>query len=251
VLYQLSYGHRTESPRTYRLAPGFQGPRSDTLAGMGHRRLWNPRHALTRVGLSVLAGAVAYALGAPRLAMPSALLLAWDAAGLALLGLSWSLFATADAKLTRQRAADEDPGRRVVYVIVVLTSLVSILAATALVGTVHDLEPGPKHVLAGLCLTAVVLAWALTHTAFTFRYAHLYYREDAEGVGGVDFPGNHPPAYFDFAYFAFTVGMCFQVSDTCVSSAQIRRSVLLHAIISFAYNSILLAFVLNLVFGAA
>jgi uncharacterized membrane protein len=203
------------------------------------------------VGLSVLAGGVAYAFAAGRLPGPAALLLAWDAAGGVLLGLSWQLFATADAPLTRQRAADEDPGRRVVYVVVVLMSLVSILAATALVGTLHDLAPGSKHLIAGLCLGAVVLAWALTHTAFTFRYAHLYYREDAEGVGGVEFPGQQPPAYFDFAYFAFTVGMCFQVSDACVSSPQIRRSVLLHAVISFAYNSILLAFVLNLVFGAA
>jgi uncharacterized membrane protein len=222
---------------------------------MVHRPLrpLDPRRALTRVGIALLAGGLAYGLAAWRLAdpLPAAPLLGWDVAGLVLLGLSWGLVATADAKLTRQRAADEDPGRRVVYAIVVFTSLVSILAATALVGTLRGLDAGSKHLLAGLCLAAVVLAWALTHTAFTFRYAHLYYREDAEGVGGVDFPGKHPPAYFDFAYFAFTVGMCFQVSDACVSSPQIRRSVLLHAVISFAYNSILLAFVLNLVFGAA
>jgi uncharacterized membrane protein len=67
----------------------------------------------------------------------------------------------------------------------------------------------------------------------------------------VDFPGKHPPTYFDFAYFAFTIGKCFQVSDVCVSSAQIRRAVLLHAVMSFAYNSIILAFVLNLVFSLA
>ncbi len=218
-----------------------------------HRHHLNPRHALTRVAVSLGSGAAAYAVASRFLPSPApaAPLLGWDAAGLVLLGMSWALFATADADLTRRRAADEDPGRRLVYAIVVLTSVVSILAATAMVATIHDLEPTSKHLMAGLCLVAVIDAWALTHTAFTFRYAHLYYREDAEGVGGVDFPGGHPPAYFDFAYFAFTVGMCFQVSDACISSPQIRRSVLLHAVISFAYNSILLAFVLNLVFGAA
>ena len=119
-------------------------------------------------------------------------------------------------------------------------------------GTPHALAPGARSArAAALCLVTVALAWTMTHTAFTFRYAHLYYREDAEGVGGLDFPGELPPTYFDFAYFAFTVGMCFQVSDVCVTSHQIRRSVLLHAIISFAYNSIILAFVLNLVFGVA
>ena len=66
-----------------------------------------------------------------------------------------------------------------------------------------------------------------------------------------ELPGKEPPSYFDFAYFAFTIGMCFQVSDVCVTSRQIRRAVLLHAVISFAYNSVILAFVLNLVFALA
>ncbi len=212
--------------------------------------LIHPRYALGRLTISACAGALIYALAAPHLARSAAGLLGWDAAGLTLLVFAWILFATANASLTQARAAAEDPGRRLVYAIVVLTSVVSILAATVLVGTVHGLDSGSKHWMAPLCLLAVVLAWALTHTAFTLRYAHLYYREDSEGVGGVDFPGQNAPTYFDFAYFAFTVGMCFQVSDACVSSPQIRRSVLLHAIISFAYNSILFAFVLNLVFGA-
>ncbi len=99
-----------------------------------------------------------------------------------------------------------------------------------------------------MCLTSVALAWGLTQTAFTLRYAHLYYREN-DGVGGVSFPGQDQPTYFDFAYFAFTIGMCFQTSDVCVTSPTIRRTVLLHAIISFVYNTAIIAFVLNLVFG--
>ena len=97
----------------------------------------------------------------------------------------------------------------------------------------------------------MALSWTLTHTAFTLRYAHLYYREDDEGIGGVDFPGGAMPTYMDFAYFAFTVGMCFQVSDVQVTSHQIRRAVLLHATMSFLYNTAILAFVLNLVFNLA
>jgi uncharacterized membrane protein len=138
-----------------------------------------------------------------------------------------------------------------VSILVVLTSAASLLAATLLSRSPHTLAPPLSDLVAALCLTTVALAWTMTHTAFTFRYAHLYYREDAEGVGGVNMPGDSPPAYFDFAYFAFTIGMCFQVSDVCVTSHQIRRAVLLHAVISFAYNSVILAFVLNLVFGLA
>ena len=57
-----------------------------------------------------------------------------------------------------------------------------------------------------LCLAAVVTAWTLTHTAYTLRYAHLYYRDDGDGEGGLSFPGERAPAYIDFAYFAFTSG---------------------------------------------
>jgi uncharacterized membrane protein len=120
-----------------------------------------------------------------------------------------------------------------------------------MVGRAHAMSPDLARLVAVLCLVAVALSWSVTHTAFAMRYARLYYREDREGIGGIDLPGDTPPAYFDFAYFAFTIGMCFQTSDACVSSAQIRKVVLLHAVISFAYNSVILAFVLNLVFGMA
>jgi len=91
-------------------------------------------------------------------------------------------------------------------------------------------------------------AWSLTHTSYTLRYAHLYYRDEG-GVGGLVFPGDRPPDDFDFAYFAYTIGMCFQVSDVVITSWQIRRAVLGHAVLSFAYNTVILALALNLLFG--
>jgi uncharacterized membrane protein len=216
-----------------------------------HRRRIDPRRALVRVAIALAAGLAAYGLAASSLPGLVPALVGWDAGSLTLLGLLWSFVAKADARATQDRAGSEDPGRTLVYVIVVLTSSVSLLAATTVVRDAHTLAPGLAHAVAGLCLATVALAWATTHTAFAFRYARLYYRADSEGVGGVELPGKQAPDYFDFAYFAFTIGMCFQVSDACVSSHQIRRTVLLHAIISFVYNSAILAFVLNLVFGMA
>ncbi len=124
-----------------------------------------------------------------------------------------------------------------------------MLAALALARRVKFLPPDEAHVLALLSIASVGIAWLVTHTAFTLRYAHLYYREDHEGIGGLEFPGGARPSYFDFAYFAFTIGMCFQTSDVCISSTQIRRATLLHALVSFAYNTLILALVLNLVFA--
>ena len=202
-----------------------------------------------RVAISMIAAVAAYFAVNSHIPMRASGLVAWDMFGLVLLALSWSSISGADATTTRERAGSEDPGRTLVYVIVVLTSSASLLGATLLVSDPRAIAPDLAGAAAALCLTTVALAWTMTHVAFTFRYAHLYYREDAEGIGGLEFPGGAAPMYFDFAYFAFTIGMCFQVSDVCVTSHQIRRAVLLHAVISFAYNSIILAFVLNLVFG--
>jgi uncharacterized membrane protein len=96
-------------------------------------------------------------------------------------------------------------------------------------------------------LGGVVGAWCrLSNTAWTLRYAHLYYRDDHEGIGGLQFPGDHET---DFAYFAFTIGMAFQTSDVGVTSPQIRRAVLLHGVQSFAYNTTILALAMNLAYG--
>jgi uncharacterized membrane protein len=180
-----------------------------------------------------------------------AALAAWDGGGLTLLLLAWMTITLCSAKATQERASGEDPGRTAVYTLVLLSAGASLLAATPLVHHAKAVTGSEGEALVALCLANVAVCWALTHTAFTLRYAHLYYREDDEGVGGVEFPGGGAPSYFDFAYLAFTIGMCFQVSDASVTSPQIRRTVLLHACLSFIYNTAILAFVLNLVFGFA
>jgi len=96
----------------------------------------------------------------------------------------------------------------------------------------------------GLGLVSVVLSWALVHTVFTLRYAHLYYTGQ---VGGIDFNQPALPAYVDFAYLAFTIGMTFQVSDTSLQSGVIRRTALRHALLSYLFGTGILATTINLV----
>jgi uncharacterized membrane protein len=213
---------------------------------------FDPRRAIIRtviattIGISV--GIIALAREVP---IVISVLSGIVAGGVVLLGLIWSLFQRCTASKTRHRAASDDPGRTAVYSLMLNTSFISIFAANVLVRTARPAGHGERTVLVALCLATVAIAWSLTHSTFALRYAHLYYREDAEGVGGVEFPGRADPTYADFAYLAFTVGMCFQVSDVAVSSPQIRRAVLLHAVMSFVYATALLAFVLNLAFGLA
>ena len=100
--------------------------------------------------------------------------------------------------------------------------------------------------------TALVFGWLLIHTLFVLRYAHLYYQhrdEDDKNGGGLAFPGTHDPKDLDFAYFSFVLGMTFQVSDVQVTSPHIRALALVHGLISFGYNTAILALVVNTVAG--
>jgi uncharacterized membrane protein len=173
----------------------------------------------------------------------------WNVASAVFAGLGWARILTMDSGLTRQRAAAEDPGRTFVWLVVLAASAFSLFAAIVVLRNSRQPNLGMEGLAVAMCLLAVAMAWTLTHTSYALRYAHLYYRDDEEGIGGMEFPGGTPPCYFDFAYFAFTVGMCFQVSDVTVSSPQIRRAVLGQALLAFVYNTTIMALVLNLVFG--
>lgn len=208
----------------------------------------DPRGARGRLAFSGLVGIVTL-ISSRDLPWAMRIVASWDAAAVTLLCFSWWIIGRADARETRRRAGAEDPGRTVVWLIVLLSSVFSVFAGSVVLRHARQLAPGAESALVALSLLAVASAWLLTHTAYTLRYARLYYRDDHEGVGGLEFPGKHPPADIDFAYFAFTVGMCFQVSDVTVTSQIIRRDVLVHAVISFAYNTAILALALNLAFG--
>jgi uncharacterized membrane protein len=168
----------------------------------------------------------------------------WDVAATVLLALVWPHIATADAERTRHRAADEDPGRKAVFFLAVASSLFSLFAGVTVLRGARSYSPSECVLWSVLGAAAVALAWLVNHTAYTLRYAHLYYRGDA--TGGLAFPGPAQPAELDFAYFAFTIGMCFQVSDVAVTSPSLRRTALAHALLSFVYNTTILALALNL-----
>lgn len=209
---------------------------------------YDPRQARGRLVVSFAAGALCVLLLSP-FDWSVRVVAGWDMTGVVLLGLAWIVIGQANPVETRRRAGHEDPGRTAVWIIVLLSSAVSFGAATLLLRHARVLAPETTGALVSLCLVAVACAWLLTHSAYTLRYAHLYYRDDHEGIGGLDFPGKREPDDLDFAYFSFTIGMCYQTSDVTVSSHTIRRTVLVHAIISFAYNTAILALALNLIFG--
>lgn len=219
-------------------------------------RVLSPWRGPGRLAASIGASLIAFFALPPEMGTAGRLVAAWDVGAILMLTLAWRIIWTADVAETRRRAASQDTGRTVVFVIVSLSSTVSLFAATFLIRRAADYAPPFAYgadLLIALSVLAVVLSWSLTHTSYTFRYAHLFYRQDCgEGEGGLRFPadeGCDEPDDFDFAYYAFTIGMCFQVSDVTITSKAIRRATLMHATLSFAYNTAILALALNLVFN--
>ena len=180
---------------------------------------------------------------------------AWVCFSLVMLSLSWITMFTAHPREITHIAQKQDFSRTLIFLIIVVSSFVSLVTIVLLL---RDLpNPGERgyfyNVL--LSLTSVGTSWLLIHTIFTTHYAHLFYAgKTQESIvkahkGGLEFPNEKAPDYFDFAYFSFVIGMTFQVSDVQVSSGIIRRLVLLHGLISFLFNTIIVALSINIIAG--
>ncbi|MFC0438273.1 putative membrane protein [Kutzneria buriramensis] len=173
------------------------------------------------------------------------LLVGWLAgAGTFVLWL-WVIIWPMSAERTKSHAVREDPGRAVANVVVLAAAVASLVAVGALLSAGGG-GAGAETVQALVSIGAVGVAWAAVHTVFTTRYARLYYSDTA---GGVDFNEDEPPSYGDFAYLAFTIGMTFQVSDTDLTTREIRRTALRHALLSYLFGAVIIATVINLVAG--
>ena len=131
--------------------------------------------------------------------------------------------------------------------------LASIAAIVMMLHSVKGLSTVQRTAHLVLAMTALACSWLLMHTIFAFRYAHRYYQELLEpgpNGGGLEFPGQLEPDYFDFLYSAYVVGMTSQVSDVQVTSREMRRLTLIHSVTAFAFNMVVLALSINVIAGA-
>lgn len=213
----------------------------------------NRLHAGTKLLLCIvvaIAGSTIFSFQHASVMTP--VMLGWDIFCICLLLFYWvSFFTTPQPHLPRQ-AAEDDPSRIIIFVIVLVCSAVSMLAVVLLL-TARKESNTDRAVDVPLALAGMILSWVTVHTIFTARYAHMYYARKKDGTTdsrkGLEFPGVAKPDFLDFAYFSFVLGMTFQVSDVQISSKQLRRLALLHGLISFAYNTIIVALTINIVAG--
>ena len=210
------------------------------------------RHTyLIGVGAALVVGAIVFFLAPPWMKPFERAVSAYDVGALVMLAIQWTLSMHRDPDVTKRFAAIEDPGRAVVSGVVMLSATIGLIAAVAILGRgEHGADVQTRVVAYAIASAAIVLGWLLIQTTYTFRYAHLYYR-DLDSVPGPDaglkFPGTTPPSDYDFAYFSFVLGMTFQVSDVEITSPAVRRVALGHALIAFAYNASIFALTVNVV----
>jgi uncharacterized membrane protein len=146
-----------------------------------------------------------------------------------------------EAAAIQQHANQNDANRAILLVITALVSAVLLLAIAA-----ETVGQRPQPFTKGLVIVTLLTAWLFSNAIYALHYAHLAYsRGEPDHCAGIEFPGTTYPVYWDFVYFAFTLGMTFQTSDVQVSDRAIRRTVIAHCLAAFIFNIGILAFTIN------
>jgi uncharacterized membrane protein len=167
----------------------------------------------------------------------------FDVAAAVFLASLWPLLRQ-DPDSIRKRAAQNDANR---VLLLAVTGVVMCAILTAVGAELQKGEPLPGAEK-GLVVGTLALAWLFSNMVYALHYAHLFYSRDrgsGKDSGGLDFSGSGKPCYSDFVYFAFTLGMTFQTSDTGITTARMRRIVTAHCFAAFAFNIGVPAFTIN------
>jgi uncharacterized membrane protein len=203
------------------------------------------------VSLCVCAVVLFFTVG--RFSVPSIVLFAWMSFSLSVIVLIWITFLSSHPREVAKIAKLQDSSRAMIFAFVLVGCVISLLAVYFLLKSVKN-HAGDKNEHILLSITAVFISWWMVQTIFTTRYAHLYYDTDNDDgtprkTGGLLFPEEEHPDYMDFVYFSFVIGMTFQVSDVNITSRQIRRLAWLHGLISFVFNTAIVALGINIISG--
>jgi len=212
--------------------------------GWWHRRLRGVRrrpHFHTAVAIFLVLAATLSGAG---FGLLRGMLIAFDVAALIFLATILQKFLRSDLAQLRKSASEEDGGRWGV-----LWSSVAI-SIVALGGLTIELNGAGKASVPEIALAggSILLSWFFLNTMFALHYAHEYYAWSGKGTA-LEFPGTTERDYWDFLYFAFVIGMTFQVSDVNIADGDIRRIALAHGVIAFFFNLGILALSINIVAG--
>lgn len=179
-------------------------------------------------------------------------IVAWDLGVLVFLLLSAQLFVTAPPDAMPAAAEAQQEGEWTIFWITLAVVIVSFVAVSSEFAAIKGAAPRQRAWQITLVAVTLFLSWLMTHVTFGFRYAHEFYARDLGGPDvdrGLDFPQEQEPDYLDFLYFALVLGMTFQVSDVQITSRKLRRVATLHGLLSFLFNTVIVAFTVNIAAG--
>ena len=196
---------------------------------------------LARLIGSVLAGLTALLATTGSQGPALGAVIGWIVAAGLFSGWTWLVVGRMSSPDTQTHATREDSTRVGTDLVLLVGSVASLGGVGVLLTSQKGGGPPWEAIIGVLC---VAVSWVLVHTVYLLRYAALYYSGQA---GGIDFNQQTPPDYRDFAYVAFTLGMTYQVSDTSITSSEIRRTVLRHSLLSYVFGSVILATTIDLV----
>ncbi|MCB8876485.1 DUF1345 domain-containing protein [Acidisoma silvae] len=210
-----------------------------------------------QLGAAVLAGLLA-ALLLPRAALKAEagglghVVLSWDVGALVLL-IGWGVTMVRTAPVDMPaRAKAQEAGEWTVFAISLAAIVASVLVVVIEFKNISSLKGETKAFHLALVILTLVLSWLTMQLIFALRYAHEFYAysDGSEQMdGGLDFPHEPEPDYFDFLYFAMVLGMTFQVSDVDITARKIRRLATLHGFVGFTFNTVILALTVNIAAG--
>jgi len=203
-------------------------------------------YARPRTFIAILLGIVAFFLMPTSERLVTRLLIGWDVFATFYLALVYFMIWTSEHRRIKRDAVLQDDGRFLILLVTAFGAFASIAAIVFELG-------GTRHAVPQLVIATatIALSWAVVHTAFALHYAHDYYR--GAKPGGLQFPSGEKQDhadYWDFVYFSFVIGMTAQVSDVGITDKTIRRTATVHGIISFVYNTALVALMVNIAASA-
>jgi uncharacterized membrane protein len=218
-------------------------------ATLYHR--WFGWHALAlrRTVMVAVIGLIVALVLLPFVPWGLAIVVGWDAAALIFLGVIRPIIAGADGSRTQQLATREDETRGSSTALLIGASVASLGGVGFALNLAGRHSGVLRDVLIGIAVLTVMLSWTLVNTVYTLHYAHMHYDSTAAGITFGDSAGLERPSYRDFAYVAFTIGMCYQVSDTTLRDPRIRRTVLSHALLSYLFGVVIVGGAVNFIAG--
>ncbi len=155
----------------------------------------------------------------------------------------------------KANVAAQDEGQGFIVAVVMIAAAASLYAVGLELSLAKDAHGVAKDLRVGLALVTVALSWFTTQLIFALHYAHEYYApdkttpEEDDVIGGLEFPGGEEPDNWDFLHFATVIGVASQTADIAFTKKRLRRIGTVHGIISFTFNTAVLALTINLLAG--